>query len=119
MITRFVAYFLMRGLTGIYMKAIADICVIPLGVGVSLSEYIAACEQIFADAGLNPNLHAYGTNVEGDWDDVMNAIKRCHARVHEMGAPRISTTIRLGTRTDREQSMEDKVDSVRSRRNRG
>lgn len=29
-----------------------------------------------------------------------------------MGAPRISTSIRLGTRTDREQSMQDKIRSV-------
>lgn len=101
------------------MKAIADICVIPVGVGVSLSNYIAACEQIFEDAGLNPKLHAYGTNVEGDWDTVMNALKQCHERVHEMGAPRISTTVRLGTRTDRAQSMQDKIDSVRATRNRG
>jgi uncharacterized protein YqgV (UPF0045/DUF77 family) len=30
-----------------------------------------------------------------------------------MGAPRITTTIKLGTRTDRNQSMEDKIDSVK------
>jgi len=32
--------------------------------------------------------------------------------VHEMGAPRVSTTLRLGTRTDREQTIEDKLWSV-------
>jgi len=42
----------------------------------------------------------------------MAAVKRCHEVVHEMGAPRITSTIRLGTRTDREQSMEDKIASV-------
>ena len=97
------------------MKVIADICVVPVGVGVSLSEYIAACERIFEDAGLNPRLHAYGTNVEGDWDTVMSAIKCCHERVHEMGVPRISTTIRLGTRTDKEQTIRDKIQSVQSK----
>jgi len=33
-------------------------------------------------------------------------------RVHALGAPRISTSLRLGTRTDREQSMADKLESV-------
>ncbi len=94
------------------MKVIADVCVIPIGVGVSVSEYVAACERIFADAGLNIHLHAYGTNIEGEWDAVTGAIRRCHEVIHEMGAPRISTTIRLGTRTDREQTMADKVESV-------
>ncbi len=94
------------------MKVIADLCIVPIGVGVSLSRYIAACEKVLREAGLQPRLHAYGTNVEGDWDSVMGALKRCHEVVHELGAPRITTTVKLGTRIDREQSMEEKVASV-------
>jgi len=94
------------------MDVILDLCVVPIGVGVSVSRYIAACEQVLEESGLSYQLHAYGTNVEGPWDEVMQAIKRCHERVHELGAPRITTTIKLGTRTDRKQSMQDKVDSV-------
>jgi uncharacterized protein (TIGR00106 family) len=94
------------------MKAIADISIIPLGVGLSLSPYVAACEQVFTEAGLEPRLHANGTNVEGEWDAVMAALKSCHERLHEMGVPRIATNIRLGTRVDREASMEAKMRSV-------
>ncbi|WP_415889426.1 MTH1187 family thiamine-binding protein [Neptuniibacter sp. SY11_33] len=97
------------------MKVMIDICIVPLGVGVSVSEYVAACQQIFDKAGLSHQMHAYGTNVEGDWDEVMLAVKRCHETVHEMGAPRITTSMRLGTRTDREQTMQDKVDSVQAK----
>ena len=97
------------------MKVLADISVIPLGAGVSLTEYIAACERVLREAGLEPKLHAFGTNVEGDWDAVMSAVRRCHDIVHEMGAPRVSTTLKLSTRTDREQSLSDKVNSVRAR----
>lgn len=94
------------------MNVIVDLCIVPMGVGVSVSAYIAACEQVLLDAGLTINLHAYGTNIEGEWDAVFSAIKRCHEVVHTMGAPRISTTIKLGTRTDRTQTMEDKITSV-------
>jgi uncharacterized protein (TIGR00106 family) len=94
------------------MKAIADLCVVPLGVGVSLGKYVAECERILRQAGLKVKLHAYGTNIEGDWDQVMAAIKECHEALHAMGVPRISSSIRLGTRTDREQTMEDKIRSV-------
>ena len=97
------------------MKVIADFCVVPLGVGVSVSEYVAACERLLRDAGLNPQLHAYGTNIEGEWDDVFAAIKACHEKIHDMGAPRISTTLKLGTRTDRTQTMADKVRSVETK----
>jgi uncharacterized protein (TIGR00106 family) len=94
------------------MNVILDLCIVPIGVGVSLSPYVAACEKVLTEAGLKTALHAYGTNVEGDWDRVFAAVKRCHEAVHQMGAPRISTTIKLGTRTDRAQTMDDKVRSV-------
>lgn len=94
------------------MKVIADLCVVPLGVGVSVSAYVTACERILAEAGLKTKLHAYGTNIEGEWDDVFQAVKRCHEVLHDMGAPRITSSMRFGTRTDREQTMEDKVRSV-------
>lgn len=94
------------------MKVIVDLCVVPIGVGLSVSKYIAECEKILQDAGLKIMLHAYGTNIEGEWDDVFSAVKKCHEVIHQMGAPRISSTLRVGTRTDRQQSMEDKIKSV-------
>jgi len=97
------------------MKVLVDLCIVPIGVGVSLSAYIAECEKILAEAGLKTSLHSYGTNIEGEWDEVFAAIKRCHKKVHTMGAPRITTTIKLGTRTDRNQTMEEKVESVKSK----
>ncbi len=95
------------------MKAIADICIIPIGAGISLSKQIAACERVLAEAGLKTELHANGTNVEGEWDTVMGALKRCHEILHSSGVPRVHTEVRIGTRSDREQSMDDKVGSVR------
>ena len=94
------------------MHVTVDLCVVPLGVGVSVSEHVAACQRVLEEAGLHHELHAFGTNVEGDWEAVFAALRRCHEVVHEMGAPRITTTIRLGTRTDRAQTLHDKVRSV-------
>ena len=94
------------------MNVILDLCIVPIGAGVSLSPYVAACEKVLAEAGLKAVLHANGTNVEGEWNKVFAAIQRCHEVVHAMGAPRISTYIHLGTRTDRKQTMQDKVRSV-------
>jgi uncharacterized protein (TIGR00106 family) len=94
------------------MRVIADVCVVPIGIGVSVSKEIGVCQRIFAEAGLKTKLHAYGTNLEGEWDAVFAAIKRCHEVLHEMGVPRISSSLRFGTRVDREQTMEDKVRSV-------
>ena len=97
------------------MKVIVDLCIIPIGVGVSLSPYVTACEKVLTEAGLKTQLHANGTNIEGEWDQVFEAVKRCHEVVHGMGAPRISTILKLGTRTDRPQTMDDKVQSVQGK----
>ena len=97
------------------MNVMIDLCVVPIGVGTSVSEYVTACERVFQDAGLSHQMHAYGTNVEGEWDDVMAAVKRCHEVVHEMGAPRVTSSMRFGTRTDRTQTMADKIASVEAK----
>jgi uncharacterized protein (TIGR00106 family) len=97
------------------MNVILDLCIVPIGVGVSLSPYVAACEKVLKQAGLKTMLHANGTNIEGEWERVFAAVKRCHEIVHEMGAPRISTYIHLGTRTDRAQTMDDKIRSAEAK----
>ena len=97
------------------MNVIAELTVVPIGVGTSLSKYVAVCKKILVEAGLTVQLHANGTNVEGAWNAVFAAIKRCHEEIHELGAPRIHTSIKVGTRTDREQTIADKVQSVESK----
>ena len=94
------------------MKVIIDLCIVPIGVGVSLTKYIASCERIIKQSGLSHSLHAYGTNIEGEWDEVFKVVKECHELLHKEGAPRITTTIKCGTRTDKNQSMVDKVTQV-------
>lgn len=94
------------------MFVIVDFTVIPIGVGVSLSKYVVECQRILEESGLSYQMHANGTNVEGEWEQVFAAIRRCHERLHEMGVPRISTSIKVGTRSDRPQRMNEKVASV-------
>jgi uncharacterized protein (TIGR00106 family) len=94
------------------MNVMLDFCVLPIGVGVSVSEYVAECQRVLEASGLSHQMHPYGTVVEGEWEEVFAALRACHERVHALGAPRISTSLRLGTRTDREQSMTDKMQSV-------
>jgi uncharacterized protein (TIGR00106 family) len=94
------------------MHVIVDFTVVPVGVGVSLSKHIAACEKVLQESGLTYELHANGTNLEGEWDDVFAAIRTCHETLHSMGVPRIHTDVKLGTRTDRIQHMDEKLASV-------
>ena len=96
------------------MRVSAEVCVVPVGTGRSLSELIAECVAVLDAAGLTVELHAHGTNVDGEWDAVMSAIRRCHERLHERGAPRIHTTIKANTDAERASSAQEKVQHVRA-----
>ena len=84
----------------------------PLGVGVSVSRHVAACGRVLREAGSRRACTPTAPTSRGSGTRSSAAIKRCHEVVHEMGAPRITTTIKCGTRTDRAQNMADKVRSV-------
>ena len=60
------------------MKALAEIQVIPIGVGVSVRKEVIRAHEIIRDSGLTVRLHAYGTKVEGDLDAILAAIERVH-----------------------------------------
>lgn len=94
------------------MRVSVDLCVVPLGVGVSLGPSIALCQEVIQASGLDHQLGPDGTAVEGEWDEVFLCVKACHERLHESGVQRIHATIRVNTRIDRTQSFRDKVDSV-------
>ena len=96
------------------MKVIVDLCVVPIGVGVHLAPYIATCEKVLTEAGLKIQLHPNGTAIEGEWQPVFQAIEACHQAVHAMGCPRLYTTVKINTRTDKDQTLEDKVASVQA-----
>ena len=94
------------------MRVSVDLCLVPLGVGVSLGPSIALCQQVIKDSGLDHQLGPDGTAIEGEWDDVFACVRACHERLHQKGVQRIHATLRVNTRIDRRQSFRDKVNSV-------
>ena len=96
------------------MNIIAEICVIPIGNGVSLRKEIAIAHQILKDTGLPVQLHGYGTNIEGDYDVIVNAIKKIHTVLHNQGISRLHTNIKLGSRIDKKQCLDDKIKAAQT-----
>ena len=94
--------------------ASVDLCLIPIGVGISLAPYVAACQKVIESTGLDYELGPNGTAIEGDWEKVFSCIKSCHETIHELGAVRIYTTLKVNTRTDRRQSFKEKIIKVSS-----
>lgn len=98
------------------LNCIADICLIPIGTSTpSVSDYVVECEKLIRNSGLKNKLHSAGTSIEGPWDEVMELIGKLHERVHEMGILRVQSDIRVGTRIDKDQSIEDKVNIVETK----
>ena len=91
------------------MKAIAEVQVIPIGSGVSVRAEVKRAHRILEDAGLNAQLHSNGTNLEGELEDIFAAIARIHETLHAEGTVRLSTHIKVGTRTDKEPSLTGKL----------
>ncbi|MGB5651011.1 MAG: MTH1187 family thiamine-binding protein [Sedimenticolaceae bacterium] len=100
------------------MHAIVGFTLVPVDAGISISPYVAAIERVLEEAGLTFRVNCNSTDVEGEWEEVFAAIRRCHEVVHEKGAPRIHTCLQVGTRVDREQRMAEKLECVVKRRHR-
>jgi uncharacterized protein (TIGR00106 family) len=95
-------------------KCSADICLLPLGLPTpSVCREISQIQRFLALTGLHYTMHASGTTIDGSWEDVMRTIGQLHSLVHGMGCVRIQSDIRVGTRTDKVQLHEHKVESVK------
>ena len=84
----------------------------PMDTGDSVSHAVAEAVRVVRESGLPNRTDSMFTTIEGEWDEVFAAVRRCHEVLHAMGAPRISSTLRFGTRVDRAQTMDDKIESV-------
>ncbi len=89
-----------------------DLCIVPIGVGVSLSAYIRSCLSVIETHHLEYQPGPNGTAIEGEWDKVFECIKDCHEIIHKEGAPRIYTTLKVNTRIDKKQSFHEKMKSI-------
>lgn len=90
---------------------IAEFSIVPIGGDQSLSAYIAEAYSILAATGLPCERHAMGTNLEGDWDDIMAAINACRIRLLAVTG-RVSITIRIDDRVGEADRLRRKVPSA-------
>ncbi|KAI1180043.1 hypothetical protein F4777DRAFT_574325 [Nemania sp. FL0916] len=87
--------------------------VVQVGTGsASVAEEVAEVQRLLKASGLTYTMHSAGTTVEGSWDNVMKVIGQAHSVVHARGVVRVQSSMRVGTRTDKKQTAEDKVKRV-------
>jgi len=100
-------------LAGIVMT-IAEFSITPIGKGVSVGTYVARCLDIVDRSGVPYRLNAMGTVVEGEFDDILKLIARCHKAVAE-DCDRVSTIVKIDDRKGAAGQLEAKVKDVERR----
>lgn len=98
------------------LHCLADVCVVPIGTGTaSVLDEVAVITKLARDSPLETTLHSAGTTIAGPWSEVMELIGQFHEILHERGVVRIQSDIRVGTRTDKLQKPQDKIDVVEAK----
>ncbi|WP_415951731.1 MTH1187 family thiamine-binding protein [Streptomyces sp. KLOTTS4A1] len=85
--------------------------VTPLGVGEEVGEYVAEAVRVVRDSGLPYRTDAMFTSVEGEWDEVMDVVKRAVAVV-EARAPRVSVVMKADIRPGHTDGLTKKAETV-------
>jgi len=93
---------------------IAEFSIVPIGVGESLSAHVARAFEVIESSGVAYEHHAMGTNLEGDWDEVMAVIKACRDRLLET-SNRVSLSIKIDDRVGVTDGLLRKVASAKQR----
>lgn len=92
-------------------NVVADLAISPIGVGPSMSSHVRTCGEILANKkyNLTTKMHAFGTNVEGSLPNVESAVEDCIQALHKQGVPRVSATLTISSRTDKNQSLASRL----------
>jgi len=93
--------------------AVVFLTITPLGTATpSVSAYVAGVEKVLRASGLRNQLTAMGTIIEGDLDEILKVIRQMHEHPFTQGALRVSTSIRIDDRRDKEHTIAGKMRSV-------
>ncbi len=92
---------------------VADISIVPVGSGTSISKFIKAAIKIIEENGIKFSIGPMSTTVEvNSLNELFLITKKIHEVVFKMGALRIVTTIKIDDRKDKELSIKSKLYSI-------
>ncbi len=92
-------------------KMVVNFTIVPIGKESSLSAKIAEVLKIVSDSGIDYKLHSMGTILEGEWNEIMRLIKKCHKKILK-NSDRVLTTITIDDRKSKTGRIAGKVKSV-------
>ncbi len=87
---------------------LAQVNIIPVGTGEELKELVAKTLAIVEKSELDYQLTAMGTILEGDWEEIMFVIRKCHDEIKQF-SKRVVTEIVIDDRADAKGRLKGKV----------
>lgn len=93
---------------------LVEFSIIPIGSSSSIGDQIAEVLRIVDASGLPYKINPMGTVVEGEWDEIVKLIKKCHKKVMT-SEDRVVTTISIDDRKGKPKRIEEKVKSIERR----
>lgn len=93
---------------------LVEVSIIPIGIGSSIGDKLAEVLNIIDESGLPYKVNPMGTVIEGEWEEIMRLIKKCHKAVMKTGE-RAITTITIDDRKGKPNRIEEKVKSIEKR----
>lgn len=91
---------------------IVGFSVAPSGVGESVGEHVAKAVQVVRDSGLPNHTDAMFTTVEGEWDEVMDVVKRAVDAVGAADGHRVSLVLKADVRPGHTGELTGKLDRL-------
>lgn len=85
--------------------------VTPLGIGEDVGEVVAEAVRVVRESGLPNRTDAMFTSIEGEWDEVMQVVKRAVDAVAAR-APRVSMVLKADMRPGVTDGLTAKVEAV-------
>ncbi len=90
---------------------LAEVSIVPIGKGVSVSGYVAESMKIIDASGLEYRMNPMATVILGDYDEVMAVVRKCHMRMMEL-SQRVITSVKIDDRKDEKATLDSKMRSV-------
>jgi uncharacterized protein (TIGR00106 family) len=90
------------------MRATAEFQVVPIGAGVSVRTEILRVLEVLNGYDFLIETHASGTNLEGEFTEILAAVARVHETLHGDGTVRLVSHLKLETRTDKPPTLAGK-----------
>ncbi|MCX8012615.1 MAG: MTH1187 family thiamine-binding protein [Desulfobacterota bacterium] len=90
---------------------LVELSMFPIDKGESLSPYVSRVLEVIDKSGLHYKLNSMGTVIEGEWEEVMELVKKCHQEL-EKDCNRISTLIKIDYRKGNISRIEAKIKAV-------